>query len=206
VAGGKAGFMEAASTRERIMDVAIMQFSDRGYDLVSMRDIAKEVGIKASSIYNHFPSKRDILLSSYEFYAHQHRLAAPSLETLLHRVETEPIRDILMSMSYHWPPEIQDKMDRIILIGMQRMCMDKDSEFFIREHFFKPMMDIWDLLLNRAIELGKIEPIDVDSFICLATYYAFTAAWLNRTTMKIGMEQWLSSLFMLFSLLKPTKT
>ena len=196
--------MDTYSTKEKIMDSAILLFSDRGYELVSMRDIARTVGIKASSIYNHYPSKRDILTSSYEFYAHQHRLAAPSLETIMHRVETEPIQDILMSLSYHWPPQIQERMDRIIIIAIHRMCMDKESEDFVRNHFFKPIMEIWDLLLNRAIELGKIEPIDVDSFICLATYYAFTAAWLNRTAMKIGMERWLSGLNMLFSLLKPT--
>ena len=194
--------METISTREKIMDAAIVLFSDKGYEMVSMRDIAKTVGINAASIYNHFPSKRDILLSSYDFYAQQHRLAAPSMELILQRVENEPIQDLLMSVGYSWPPAFQEKMDRIILIAIQRMCQDKDSERFIREHFFAPIEEIWVLLLNRAIELGKIKPIDVDSFICLATYYAFTAAWLNRTEMKIGMERWLKGLSMLFSLLK----
>ncbi|MBB2183944.1 TetR/AcrR family transcriptional regulator [Lachnospiraceae bacterium MD1] len=47
-------------TKERIMMKALMLFSDRGYDGVSMRDIAAEVGIKAASIYNHFSGKEDI--------------------------------------------------------------------------------------------------------------------------------------------------
>ena len=194
--------MEPLSTREKIMDAAIALFSDQGYEMVSMRDIAKAVGINAASIYNHFPSKRDLLLGSYDFYAQQHRLAAPCMELVLQRVENEPIQDVLMSMGYSWPPAFQEKMDRIILIAAQRMCQDKDSENFIKEYFFKPMEENWILLLNRAIELEKIEFIDVDSFICLATYYAFTAAWLNRTEMKIGMERWLKGLSMLFSLLK----
>ena len=195
--------MDAYSTKEKIMDTAIFLFSDKGYDVVSMRDIAGRVGIKAASIYNHFPSKRDILLGSYDFYAQQHRLAAPCMELVLQRVENEPIQDLLMSMGYSWPPAFQEKMDRIILIAAQRMCQDKDSENFIKEFFFNPMEENWNLLLKRAIELEKIEFLDVESFICLATYYAFTAAWLNRTDMKIGIERWLSGLSMLFSLLKP---
>lgn len=38
-------------------------FSKRGYDGVSMRDLAAEVGIKAASIYNHFSSKDEIFNS-----------------------------------------------------------------------------------------------------------------------------------------------
>ncbi len=36
-------------------------FSVKGYDAVSIRQIASAVGIKESSIYNHFKSKQDIL-------------------------------------------------------------------------------------------------------------------------------------------------
>lgn len=47
-------------TRENIIKESIDLFSVRGYDAVSVRDIAKTVGIKGSSIYNHFQSKEDI--------------------------------------------------------------------------------------------------------------------------------------------------
>ena len=36
-------------------------FSVKGYDAVTIREIASAVGIKESSIYNHFKSKQDIL-------------------------------------------------------------------------------------------------------------------------------------------------
>jgi len=48
------------NTKETIMYKALTLFSDRGYEGVSMRDIASAVGIKASSLYNHFKSKEDI--------------------------------------------------------------------------------------------------------------------------------------------------
>jgi len=197
--------MEAHSTKERIMDTAIVLFSEIGYDLVSMRDIAGKVGIKASSIYNHFPSKRDILLTIYDFYAREFRSVVPNLEILLQGLETESLQEVLTRTCYYWPPLLQDKMDRIIQIASQRIYLDKESEDFVSNYFFKPLIDIWVPLLTQGIESGRIKPINVDSFTKLIMYFAFCAAELNRTAMKITKEQWISGLGMLFSMLEPIK-
>ena len=49
------------TTKEKIMDVALHMFSERGYEAVSIRDICGEVGIKESTLYYHFKNKMDIL-------------------------------------------------------------------------------------------------------------------------------------------------
>ena len=54
------------NTREKIMDVALHMFSERGYEAVSIRDICGEVGIKESTLYYHFKNKKDILDSLVE--------------------------------------------------------------------------------------------------------------------------------------------
>ena len=54
------------STRDKIMDVALHMFSERGYEAVSIRDICGEVGIKESTLYYHFKNKKDILDSLVE--------------------------------------------------------------------------------------------------------------------------------------------
>lgn len=48
------------NTKERIIYEALNLFSTKGFDAISVRDIAKAVGIKASSLYNHFKNKQDI--------------------------------------------------------------------------------------------------------------------------------------------------
>lgn len=48
-------------TREKIIYEALSLFSVKGYDAVTIRQIASAVGIKESSIYNHFKNKQDIL-------------------------------------------------------------------------------------------------------------------------------------------------
>jgi AcrR family transcriptional regulator len=48
-------------TTDKILDAAIDLFSQRGYNDVSIRDIAAAVGIKESSIYKHYSGKEEIL-------------------------------------------------------------------------------------------------------------------------------------------------
>ena len=197
--------MEPKSTKEKIMESAIIQISERGYDSVSMRDIAAEVGIKASSIYNHFSSKLEILKSMYEFYARERNFVFPNIKNVLSALETEPIDDVLAMMRYFWPPQLRDRMDRIVLIASQRILLDKESENFLRDNFFDALTGIWTPLLNRGIELGKFKPVDVVSYAKMLAYFAFGAAELNRTAMKLSFEQWSVGLGMLFSLLKPVE-
>ena len=51
----------AASTRERILDVALDLFVDQGYDGTSLRQIAERLGVTKAAIYYHFEAKEDIL-------------------------------------------------------------------------------------------------------------------------------------------------
>lgn len=52
--------MEKKNTKQHIMDVALGLFSKKGYDAVSVDEIAKEVGIKAPSLYKHYKNKKAI--------------------------------------------------------------------------------------------------------------------------------------------------
>ena len=49
------------NTKEKILNSSLNLFSTKGYNAVSVRDIASDVGIKASSLYNHFENKQNIL-------------------------------------------------------------------------------------------------------------------------------------------------
>ena len=52
--------MAKRNTKELILLEALKLFADKGYEGVSVRDIAAEVGIRQSSLYKHFESKQDI--------------------------------------------------------------------------------------------------------------------------------------------------
>ena len=52
--------MKRENTKQKIIETALTLFSERGYDAVSVGEIAEAVGIKAPSLYNHYPSKQAI--------------------------------------------------------------------------------------------------------------------------------------------------
>lgn len=54
---------EALSTRERILNVALDLFIEKGYDKTSLREIAEQLGFTKAALYYHFSSKGDILMA-----------------------------------------------------------------------------------------------------------------------------------------------
>lgn len=52
--------MKQEDTKQLILEQALALFSAHGYDAVTVGDIARAVGIKAPSLYNHFPGKQAI--------------------------------------------------------------------------------------------------------------------------------------------------
>jgi AcrR family transcriptional regulator len=54
---------EGASTRERILDVALELFTKQGFDGTSLREIAEKLGVTKAALYYHFASKDDILMA-----------------------------------------------------------------------------------------------------------------------------------------------
>jgi AcrR family transcriptional regulator len=58
-----------ASLKETILKATVTLFSERGYNAVSMRDIAKLAGANVGSITYHFGSKSNLLREVYQLHA-----------------------------------------------------------------------------------------------------------------------------------------
>ena len=64
--------MKQEDTKQRILNKALELFAAKGYDSVSVGEIARAVGIKAPSLYNHFPGKQAIFDAIVESTAAQY--------------------------------------------------------------------------------------------------------------------------------------
>jgi AcrR family transcriptional regulator len=49
-------------TRARISDVATQLFLERGFDAVTVAEVAREAGVSSVTVFKHFPRKEDLLL------------------------------------------------------------------------------------------------------------------------------------------------
>ncbi|WP_395712903.1 TetR/AcrR family transcriptional regulator [Reyranella sp.] len=53
-------------SREKLLSVSARLFARGGFEATSMRDIAKQAGMLAGSMYYHFPSKNDLIAAVYQ--------------------------------------------------------------------------------------------------------------------------------------------
>jgi AcrR family transcriptional regulator len=53
-------------TRRKISDVATRMFLDRGFDDVTVADVAREAGVSSVTVFKHFPRKEDLLFDRQE--------------------------------------------------------------------------------------------------------------------------------------------
>ena len=193
----------SVGTREKIMNAAILLFSDKGYSKTSVRDIAKEVGIKPASLYSHFKSKEEILHTLYDYFFEHRNKVFPDVHELVKQVETLHPFEVLAKVEFRYSNAIQENMDRIAIIGFMEWKTDKKSEEFVK----KALLDLTDDLmrppLERMLELKKIEPLDIDAFIYLVSNLTFSAALRHYSPHPFLLEKWIPTFRLTFSLIKP---
>ena len=87
------------SKKDIILDVASELFANKGFFAVSVRTIARRVGVKESSLYHHFENKEDILENIFDrFKSMLHNY----FQTTLLSVKTDGIFDTLNPADFLW--------------------------------------------------------------------------------------------------------
>ena len=201
--GGNVMEQKNIGTKEKIINAAIILFSDKGYSKVSVRDIAKEVGIKAASLYNYFESKEEILHTLYDYFFENQNKMRPDVDELVKQVETLHPFEVLGKVDFSYSKEIRENMDRIAIIGFMEWKTDKKSEEFIKKGLLDLIDDLMHPLLERMVELKKIEPLDIEAFINLISNLSFSAALRHYSAYPFKVDKWIPTLRLAFSLIKP---
>ena len=81
--------MKTEDTKRRILEKALELFAARGYTAVSVAEIAQAVGIKAPSLYNHYPSKQAIFEAIVAETAAQYEEYTNTLSVHVERAEKD---------------------------------------------------------------------------------------------------------------------
>ncbi len=134
-------------TAKSLLVAARDLFVLNGYAAVSMREIALKLGINAGAIYNHFPSKQEILFRLLE----DHMLDLLEQWDIL-EVERSKLSDLLilrMFVNFHINFHI-DKSREVFLSYMELRSLD-------RRNFSKisKLRDEYESILQNILVLGK---------------------------------------------------
>jgi len=191
------------NAKEKIMKIAAKLFSEKGYAKVSIREISAAAGVNSAMIYYYFTSKDDVLKSLYRFYTEERLKECPDLNELLRLAETEPPHAVLMKSEFHFNEKTRKTLDQILVTASREICSDPKSEQFIRENIFDNITNILKPLLRRLVELEKIKPFDIDTFIKVTSYYCYSAAALNNSAFKQNVAEYQAGMSFLFSMITP---
>lgn len=143
-------------TKDKIFDTALDLFSKKGYDSVSVRTIASEVGIKESSIYNHYSSKKDILMSFLNYFEEYFKGNPLDDENIRKLLEENP-EEVYHQGSEMFKQQIfEEKILKIMkLIFVQMYQIDEVKEFFLRE-ILGGSTDFWSDVFEILIQKNVI--------------------------------------------------
>ena len=151
---------EENETRKLIRDTAVDLFSQKGYDAVSVREIARKVGINESSIYNHYSSKEDIMDSIIKSLVAGFD-AGPGdvpMEALIQKYGPEGFVNFATrtTMERLKEPHI-GKIMRLFCIELYRN--EKIRDFF-RNTYIEPSYHMWEHPFRKMMDLGYIREYD----------------------------------------------
>ncbi|MCW3997089.1 MAG: TetR/AcrR family transcriptional regulator [Candidatus Bathyarchaeota archaeon] len=129
-----------STTKQKIFNTAVDLFSRKGFSGVSVREITRNVGIKESSLYNHYKNKDDILTKIFDYFQTQMQKATPTKQYLQEKIKTIPPEQFWETGLVNFQkatqtPQIQ-KISKIVLLEMFQNQRARDialEEFFTRQ-------------------------------------------------------------------------
>jgi AcrR family transcriptional regulator len=167
-------------TKEKIFDAAVELFAERGYDRVSVRDIARAVGVTEAAVYKHYASK-DSILDAIFAYVETRLYTPPAPESLDALLADLPFEEILESMPRFMLAD--PYMPKIMRIMFGEMNHNEKIRGYIRGEIFERPVAEMEILFRKLAEKGKIKPCDPGAmstlFISLLVYWYFETFLLD---------------------------
>lgn len=148
-------------TKDRILLEATILFAKHGYTAVSMRDLAKIIGIKPSSLYNHFENKEALwgavlahVEELYLLYFQRLDTALPSAKNFAEVLECMfvELRDVVNIFTYYGFSLVQTEQLSCPIAGrIYREVFLKFSISYIKKEFDKCVQKEWALPFDTGI-------------------------------------------------------
>ena len=174
---------EKKGTKERILNVAIDLISQRGYNAVSIRDIARLVKIHESTIYSHFKGKEDIMDAIIESLLEEFKSISDGMPLDEQLDKYDP--QILLNSAIR--PMIEQlkvpHMRKILrLMWIELYQNDRLLDFF-KNQFMEPSYVLWTNVFQKMMDLGYVINYDpkilAEEFFNYCIYLFFEGFILN---------------------------
>jgi len=161
--------------KDKILKAAAKLFRKQSYSATSMQDIADELSIKASSLYNHISSKQEILsellLSNAEAFVKG--------MNDIKEAELPPIDKLKRIISIHVRLTVEDTNKMSLMTNEWKLLTAENKEIYLahRSAYEKNLKSI----LEEAIQVGEIKDVNIDlSLFSILSTLRWLYTWYDR--------------------------
>jgi len=142
-------------TRQQIFDAARTLFSERGFDAVTVAEIARLADVSEVTVFNYFPTKEDLFYGGMQFFE----------EELLEAVRTRPRRETALTALRRRLLESADGLrskERIVAILKANATVSASPSLVAREreiveHYTRQLAEL--LAEETGADPGDVEPL-----------------------------------------------
>jgi AcrR family transcriptional regulator len=164
----------AIPTKQKIILATLLLFSKKGYSETSVRDIALSVGFTASSMYNHFPSKKDILIYMLNDYSENIHNMLSDPNTFIN-IKNNPTAEGLMECwNFVFDILSDDYLKTMLFVMMQEQHRNDDIRIFVDKTFNEIetyIIKIFDILKEQNVIR---EDMDSDYWVKIFTSITYS--------------------------------
>lgn len=141
--------------KQAVLDVAKQLFVQRGYEGVSIRDIAQECGLAKATIYHHFRDKEDLFFSVLEY-------DLLTLHTLVMQVvrDDQPTLTKLRAAIEAYYYMLRDRRTGVVWSIHENAQLKVPLQKFFQRNM-RLILDPWLQILGQGVAEGVFRPLDV---------------------------------------------
>ncbi|URZ03103.1 TetR/AcrR family transcriptional regulator [Clostridium felsineum] len=150
------------NTKQNIFEEAAKLFAKDGYNGVSMRQIAREVGIKESSIYNHYKNKEEILSSLLDYFAETLTKYRPSEEEIEKMLNYMSVADVFKQLIIGLGKTLNGTLDTIARIIYTEQFRNEKAKKIMLDNLIKEPSEFAAKVLRIMLRKKLIREIDIE--------------------------------------------
>lgn len=161
--------MARRNTKEIILSEALKLFADKGYDGVTVRDIAEKVNVQQSSLYKHYKSKEEILDSIFTDMKQHYKNVTKEIQLPMDNdfselakkyqsVGLDGLKQICTAIFLYWLTDEKGSQFRRLLILEQ--FRHSEAEKLLREFLLDGVLEYQTTLFAEMIKCGYFENAD----------------------------------------------
>ena len=145
--------------RKQIIDAALAVFSRKGYGEATIPDIAREAGIAVGTIYNYYPSKRDLLVSILA----SHVLSEPFL-TLMEQPPEADDRTFFRSLIEDRLTLLSENADKFLFM-LSEAYRDQEFRRQWAQGVIQPALQRAEKFVSSKMDSGAFRPMNASVIV-----------------------------------------